>query len=466
MAEKEFNLNYFFYPSSVAVIGASKNPNKIGGIIINNLVKSGYKGKIYPVNIKCGEEYNEIAGLKCYKTILDIPDTVDTAVIVVPARFVPDVVEDCGKKGIKSLIIISSGFAETGKEGKKLQDKVIEIAKKHGIRIIGPNTLGIVNTNHNLNLWFGMPIRLKGKISFISQSGAIADGLFGVAQDEGIGFNIVVSLGNRADVDEADLMLYLKDDSFTRVIGIYLEGLPPGAGRRFLEALKETSTVKPVVVLKGGRSIAGSRATLSHTASMAGSYEVYVSAIKQFDGIPVESMEEFLDTLKAFVYIDRYKSTQKRIAIITNSGGLGILAADAAESLGLSIPEFPRSVQEEIMKVIPPFGNPMNPVDITAQGTPEDQYKMYSEVFKIVNDPSLVDGIIVIVEGSYPYELMKAIKDALVKEIAPNRRLPVIVCWFGALSDIRDLVKDVEKSGLPVYMYPERAVKVMKNILY
>ena len=456
-------LKRIFYPQSVAIIGASSNPDKIGGIILNNLISDRYGGKIYPINIRCGKDFDQLFGIKCYSSIREVPDNVDVAVIAVPAKYVPQTLVECGEKGVKGAIIISSGFAEIGEEGKKLQEEIVQIAKKYGIRIIGPNCMGIVNTHANLNLWFGLRIFKKGNIALVSQSGAFADGFYAWAIDENLSFSIVVSIGNRSDVDEADLLRFLKEDPNTKVIGIYVEGLPIGKGRRFLEALKETSAVIPVVILKAGKSRSGARATLSHTGSLAGSAEIYKAAFKQYGGIVVDTSDEFIDVLKALSHIERRKG--KRIAILSNSGGLAILAADEAEKLELSVPEFPKEVKERILEVIPYFGNPSNPVDITAQGTPEEQKNMYCKVFEIINDPRLIDAVLVIIEGSYPLNLMSAIKDAVCECIAIRRKLPVVVAWVGSKKLIGGMIEEIEEKGLPVYPSPERAVRVLKHIL-
>ncbi len=456
-------LKRIFYPRSVAVIGASSDPNKIGGMILNNLIKDGYKGTIYPINIRCGRDFSEISGVKCYSSVKEVQGEIDVAVLAIPAKYVPQALVECGEKGVKGAIIISSGFAETGEEGAKLQKEILQIAKKFGIRIIGPNCMGIVNAHANLNLWFGLRIFRRGNIALISQSGAIADGFYSWAIDENLAFSIVVSLGNRADIDEGDLLTFLKEDPYTNVIGLYIEGLPAGMGKKFLRALREVTTVKPVVVLKAGRSSSGARVSLSHTGSLAGMYEVYKAAINQYGGIVVESSEEFMDVLKALSLIKRKKG--KRLAIISNSGGLAILASDEAEKIGLSVPEFPIEVQKKILGIIPPFGNPKNPVDITAQGGPEDQKNMYCKVFDIINDETLVDAVLVIVEGSYPYDLMNAIKDAICHCIAPKKKLPTVVAWVGSKRLVGDLINEVEERGLPVYPSPERAVRVLKHVL-
>jgi acetyl coenzyme A synthetase (ADP forming)-like protein len=454
-------LKYLLYPRSVAIIGATSDIGKIGGILFTNIVKDGYSGRIYPVNVR----RNEVLGFKCYKSVLDIPEEVDLAVIAIPAPQVPHVIEECGKKGVKAAVIISSGFAEAGEEGKVLQSEIVKLAKKYNIRILGPNSFGVINTTINLNAAFGLPIKGRGNIAFISQSGAILDGILGWAQDEGVYFNILVSLGNRADVDERELLLFMRDDPETKVIGIYIEGLPPipAIGREFVMILEEVTKVKPVVILKGGRSKAGARGTLSHTASLAGDINIYKAAFKQGGALVAESLDEFIDFLKALSKQPRVKG--RRIAIISNSGGLAILAADAAEKYGIEVPELRNELVERIKKVIPPFGNPYNPIDITAQGTPEQQYSMYAEVFKIVNNPQVVDAILIIVEGSFPRDLMVAIKEAIIKEIIPISKVPLVVNWFGAKSYVKDLVDEIENRGIPVYPTPERAINGLRAIL-
>ncbi|MEM4482047.1 MAG: CoA-binding protein [Desulfurococcaceae archaeon] len=469
-------LRTFFYPESIAIIGASRNPLKIGGILTKNIIEGGYKGKVYLVN-PSGES---IFGFKAYKSILDVKDNVDLAIIVIPAKSVPIALRELGEKGIKAVVVISSGFAEAGNEGRALQEEVVKIARQYGIRMIGPNSFGIVSSHINLNATFGVPLKTKGSIAVLSQSGAIADGILDWFQDEGLAFSILVNLGNRGDVSESEILEFLLEDENTEAIGIYLEGLPPGGGKKFMDTLSAVSRVKPVVILKAGKSTAGAKAALSHTGSLAGNYRVYESAIRQRGGIFVEDMEGFMDTLRAYSgYIKRLKyskikcqhvscsrsASTKKIAIISNSGGLGILASDEAEKIGLEVPTLPSNVVNDIRKIIPPFGNPYNPIDITAQGTPQDQYSMYTKVFEVIEKAQLVDGYVLVIEGSYPPELMGVLKDAVVNDILQKTPKPVVVNWFAAKSAVASYIFEIEKSGIPVYPTPERAVRSIHKLL-
>ncbi|AFH42413.1 acetate--CoA ligase family protein [Fervidicoccus fontis] len=456
------DLKYFFYPSSVAIIGASEDPLKIGGLVFRNVI-SGYKGKVFPINPK----HNMLNGYKVYRSILDVPDEVDLAIVVIPAAGVLSAIEEACKKKVKASIIITSGFAETGEQGRKLQEQVIARAKSCGMRVIGPNSFGIVSTAVDLNATFGVGIRRKGSTAFISQSGAIADGTFDWFQDEGIGFSILVNLGNRGDVNEAEIIGFLKEDETTNTIGIYLEGLPNGLGREFLKAVEETISEKPIVVLKSGRSSSGARGAMSHTGSLAGSYNIYKTAIQQHHAFVVESMQDLIDYIRA-LSMQKNRTTNSEIrgiGILSNSGGLGILAADEAEKVGFNVPMLPQNVIDEIRKIIPPYGAPYNPIDVTAQGTPKQQYEFYSKTFKVLEEHNVVDGYVVIIEGSFPRETVEAITDAIINEIVPITKKPIVVNWYAAKSIIEDLAKKIENEKVPVYPTPERAIHGLQALI-
>ncbi|RLG64460.1 acetyl CoA synthetase, partial [archaeon] len=284
------DLSKLFNPSSIAIVGASRTPGKIGHEILKNLINGGYRGRIYPVNPKA----NEILGLKCYPSISSIDNSIDVAVICIPATLVPSVVEECGRKGVKFAIIISSGFSETG--NRELEDKVVKIARKYGVRIIGPNCAGIICSRSNLYATFE-PIVKRGNVAFISQSGALGGAILYQLIDEDKGLDIFVSIGNRADLMETEIMEYLGKDPEVKAILIYIEGLREGEGRAFMKAAMKIVPKKPVIVLKAGTSKAGMRAVQSHTGSIAGSDLIYTYAFKQAGVIKVDSVTDALDAL-------------------------------------------------------------------------------------------------------------------------------------------------------------------------
>lgn len=451
------DLDYIFRPKSVAVIGASSESGKIGYLILNNMVNDGYSGKIFPVNPKACD----IFGLKSYPSVSAVEAKVDMAVIVVPAKAVPQVMEECGKKGIRGAVIISSGFSEAGEEGRRLEQEVLATARKYGMRIIGPNCLGIVSTPARLNASFGMSVKQSGPISFVSQSGAFADGVLGWAQDAGIGFSKFVSIGNKSDLDDADLLEYLAGDKETKSIALYIEGLKDG--RKFFETAKKVSSAKPIVVLKSGKSVSGTRAALSHTGSLAGSDNLYDAAFKQAGVIRANDVEELFDMAKSLAY--QNPAPGKRIAILTNAGGLGVMCADTCEQYGLLIPEPSAETKTKLKGHMPSFGSPRNPVDITAQGSPEQQAEMYSACMQILLEDESFDGLIVISEGNYPWKFVELFTESLIEtyeRLKPEK--PVIVCWM-ASNIIDKQLREIEKHGLPTYSIPERASRAMHALV-
>lgn len=308
----------FFYPRSIAVIGAARESGKVGHSVLKNLIDANFQGELIPVNPNA----DEILGLKAYPAI----KKVDLAVIVVPANIVPSVLEDSARAGVKASIIISAGFRESGAQGAILEAQIRGIAKKYDIRIIGPNCLGIISTGVDMNASFASEYPSKGSISLISQSGAICTSFLDWAANESLGFDKLVSVGNKADVAEAELLKYIARDPSTRVVALYIEGIDNG--REFMRVAKEVSRLTPLIALKSGRTDMGAKAASSHTGALAGSDAAYDAAFKQSGIIRVSSIDEFFDAAKAFSHCPIPKSPG--MAIITNAGGLGVLASDAA----------------------------------------------------------------------------------------------------------------------------------------
>lgn len=328
MAGDVVSLDGFFRPSSVAIIGASREPGKLGHEILRNIIDAGFRGKVYPVNPKA----DEVLGLRCYPSIKDVPSQVDLAVVIVPAKFVPSVIADCGAKGIRAAVVISGGFGETGPAGEELERQMLETAGRGGVRIIGPNCQGVNSTSVGLCASWPL-VKVRGPISIISQSGTIAAALACWAAEEGVGISKLVALGNKCDVDETELLSYLADDPETEVIALYIEGVRNG--RKFMEVARAAASKKPVVVVKGGRTAKGAEAVLSHTRSLAGSDAVFDAAFRQADIIRALDVEELYDICKGFACLPLPKG--ENVVIVTSSGGSGILATDACEELGLNV---------------------------------------------------------------------------------------------------------------------------------
>ncbi|MEM0101222.1 MAG: CoA-binding protein, partial [Candidatus Methanomethyliaceae archaeon] len=339
-------LQQLFKPKSIAIIGASNNPRKIGHEIMKNIIISGYEGKIYPINL----EGKDVLGFKSYTSISSISDEIDLAIIAIPASFVIDVLEECGRKGVKAVIVISSGFKEIG--NIELEEKLLSIVKKYGMRMLGPNVFGIYYAPSKLNATFG-PSRIHpGKIAFITQSGALGIALMEWATLHKIGLSTVVSMGNKADIDEADILDYLSNDNETKAVIIYMEGVKDG--RKLMKSLINITLKKPVIIIKSGRSNVGAIAAASHTGSMAGSDIVYTTAFKQSGALRADDLLQAFDWAKLMVMQPPPKN--KDCVILTNGGGIGVLAADACEKEDLNLPILPQDLQNELKKIMPIFG--------------------------------------------------------------------------------------------------------------
>ncbi len=439
-------LDTFFSPKSVAIIGASRDPEKLGYAVLDNILKADYPGKVYPINPKA----DEVLDLKAYKSVLEVPDPIDLAVIVIPARFVASVLEECGQKKIPSVVIISAGFREAGREGLEQELELVEIAHKHDIRLIGPNCLGVINTTAPLNATFAAGMPPGGPIAFMSQSGALGTAVLDMAMAGHIGFSKFVSLGNKADVSEIDLMAAWGEDTDSRVILMYVEGVPDG--QKFIETAKKVTRNKPVVAIKSGVTASGSRAVSSHTGSLAGSEAAYKAAFNQAGIIRATSMEALFDYARAFAYQPPLKGD--RIAIVTNAGGPGILATDALERAKLQIPRLGQKTTEALMAYLPGAASAANPVDVLGDAMAD----RYEHALKLVLKDDTVDGVIVIVTP----QAMTEIEDTAhaVGRIAKDSDKPVLGCFMGE-SRISAGIDVLWQYGIPNYPYPERAAAAL-----
>jgi acetyl coenzyme A synthetase (ADP forming)-like protein len=439
-------LEAFFHPSSIAVIGASRDPEKLGYAVLSNLVEGGFKGALYPVNPKAGE----ILGLEAYSSVLSVSGPIDLAVIVIPYKFVPAVLDECGQKGVPAAVVISAGFREAGREGLERERELIEIARRHSIRLIGPNCLGVIDTHTPLNATFAAGMPPGGPIAFMSQSGALGTAVLDLAMAGRIGFSRFVSLGNKADVNEVDLLQAWVDDPESRVILIYVEGLPDG--QKFLEVARQVTQKKPVVAIKSGITSAGSRAVSSHTGSLAGSEAAYRAAFRQAGVIRADSMSLLFDYSRAFAY--QSLPAGDRIAIVTNAGGPGILATDALERSGLQLARFKPETIEELMAGLPGAASAANPVDVLGDAL-ADRYEHGIEL--VLGDPA-VDGLIVIVTP----QAMTQIEDTAhaVGRMAAGSEKPVLGCFMGE-ARIDAGVQVLRQYGVPNYAFPEQAAAAL-----
>jgi acyl-CoA synthetase (NDP forming) len=347
-------LDSIFKPHTIAVIGASENITKWGYLMVDRPLKTGFEGKIYPVN----SQAENIQGLRCYPSVKDIPGPVDLAVITTPLKQVAPVMKECVEKGIKGVVLISAGFAETGIEGQKLEDHVLKIARDGGIRVVGPNGMGIWSAAGNLNLAFDAAPK-SGHIAFISQSGTFGGYMAEIAKNQGYGLRMFVSVGNQADLNAADYIEYLSYDEETQAIILYMEGVKDG--RKFMDVCRETVKKKPVILYKGGSTAAGMRATMSHTSSIAGSDIIFDNACRQA-GV-IRTQEAFQTFEMAVALLQQPLPAGRRVGIV-GTGGQGVVAVDACQKLGLEIPEFDDHTAEQLMQKLPPHAPlPRNPVD-------------------------------------------------------------------------------------------------------
>lgn len=432
-------MDFFFYPSSAAVFGSFKQ-GAIAYEILRNIVEGGFKGEVIPVNPKGGEV--EVAGRKL-KIAEKLEKGVDVAIIAIPAKLVPSLIEEIEEK-VKGAVVISAGFSEIG--NAELERELVEKAREKGVRIIGPNCAGIFGVHAEFFGSFEVRVK-KGGLALISQSGAFGGAALAMGNEEGIGFSAFVSYGNAADLTESDFLRYFADDENTKVIALYIEGVKDG--KKFVEALKYATSKKPVIILKAGKSKSGSKAAQSHTGSLAGSYEIYKGVFMQFGAIEVEEMEELFDAAKIF---EIYESGGKRIAIITNSGGPGVLATDKAEKLGLEIAKLEEETIEELKKFLPPQCSTKNPVDLIADA----DYERYKKAIEVVCKDKNVDSLLVICVPPIfmpSEEIAKAIIDAKCNK-------PIVVN-FMAGELVKEGVKLLNAHGFKNFSTPERAAKAL-----
>ncbi|MDL1968134.1 MAG: acetate--CoA ligase family protein [Deltaproteobacteria bacterium] len=453
------NLDAIFSPQSIAVVGASTTPGKVGHDIFANILKGGYRGILYPVNPNA----KSVLSVRAYPNILDIPDDVDLAIIILPPRVALKAIKEAIKKGVKGVVIVSAGFREVGGIGLKIENQIVSICKKAGVRVVGPNCLGVINplSSVSLNASFSRRMPKSGNISFISQSGALCAAVLDFAADRDFGFSKFISIGNKADVDELDLLRYMHDDKDTEVIMIYLEELKKGL--EFVESVKEITSgdrPTPILVIKSGRTTAGARAAASHTGALAGSEAVYDAIFKQAGIIRVDSINELFDYAIAFAYknkSDTGKFTRKvpggnRVAIVTNAGGPGIVATDMTVSSGLKLAKFQEETIEALQSHLPLTANLYNPVDIIGDAA-QDRYE--NALLSVIKDEG-VDGALVILT---PQSMTNALGTAeAIVRIDRRTHKPVLCCFMG-IFDVSSGVKYLQEHGIPVFRFPENAAK-------
>ena len=453
------DLDAIFTPQSVAVVGASTTPGKVGHDIFVNILKGGYRGVLYPVNPSA----ESIACVRAYPRISEIPYPLDLAMIILPPKLAIGAIQEAIDKGVKGVVIVSAGFKEVGGEGLAIERRIVEMCREHGVRIVGPNCLGVINPldNVRLNASFSARMPKAGNVSFISQSGALCTAVLDFAADRDFGFSKFISIGNKADVDEVDLLKYFQNDPDTEVIMIYLEELQ--CGQEFIKIAKEITggnRPKPILVIKSGRTSAGAQAAASHTGSLAGSEAVYDAIFKQSGIIRVESIDELFDFAIAFAYknenalgkMRRKVPNGNRVAIVTNAGGPGIVATDMTVVSGLELAKFHEETVEVLKSHLPATANVHNPVDIIGDAA-QDRYE--SALNAVIRDEG-VDGALVILT---PQSMTNVLGTAeAITHIARRSHKPIICCFMGVV-DVSPGVKYLQEHGIPVYRFPENAAK-------
>ncbi|KAA3630888.1 MAG: CoA-binding protein [Proteobacteria bacterium] len=436
-------LNNVFEPASIAVIGASEGEGSVGYQILHNLIQGGYEGPLYPVNPK----HETIQGLKSYPSVTAIDHPVELAVIAIPARAIPGVIRECGEYGVEAAVVLSAGFAETGKAGLAKQREIVDVARTHGIPLVGPNCLGVMRPRVGLNATFARTGARKGHVALVAQSGAFCTALLDWAESEGFGFSAVASLGATADIGFGEVLDYLAVDPETRSILLYVEGISDA--RTFMSGLRVAARLKPVIVVKSGRSDLGTRAAVSHTGAMVGSDRVFDAAIHRAGAVRVHSVGELLSATTILASGTRVEGP--RLAIVTNGGGPGVMAADRASDLNVPLAELCQKSITRLSKVLPPFWSHSDPVDILGDADAE-RYGTATEI--ILSDPG-VDGLLVLLTPqamTYPTACAEA-----VIETAKKHRKPVLACWMG-----EGLVEPGRRlftaAGIPHFRSPEAGV--------
>ncbi len=442
-------LNPLFAPKSVAVFGASERVDAIGQIVFQNMIESGYQGGLYPINPKSPE----IQGRKAYASIADIGQPVELAVIATPPQTVPDIIAACGKHGVKAAVIITAGFGETGPKGQALEKLVLDNASLYGIRLIGPNCLGVMRPSIGLNATFNKGGANTGKLAFISQSGALCTAILDWAQSNDVGFSSVVSMGSSADVDFGEILDYLVSDPQTQSILLYIEGIRNA--RSFMSAIRAAARIKPVILVKVGRHAAGSKAAMSHTASLVGSDDVFDAAVSRAGVVRVQTITQLFAAAKAMA--SGFRPTGNRLAIVTNGGGPGVMATDRASDLGLVIATLSDATIERLNQVLPPNWPHGNPVDIIGDA----QADRYHHAVKACLEDANVDGVLAILTPQAMTRPLDAAKAVI--ELANQYSKPLLACWMGD-SQVAEARAAFTAARKPSFRTPEPAVEVFSYL--
>ncbi len=444
-------INYIFNPKSIAVVGASDKELTVGNGLIKNLESEGER-KLFYVN----PNDNEVLGRETYKKISHIKSKIDLVIIIVHAGLIPQIIKECCAKKVGGILVISNGFSEAGEEGKKLEKEITTMASKADIPLIGPNCLGVINTWADLNASFSPINPQKGDIALLSQSGSMVDAILDISAEESFGFSKVISYGNEADLTLEDFLLYLKNDKETKVIALYFEAIKNGQG--FMEAVREVSKYKPVVAIKAGKGAQGQKAATTHTGALSTDYEIYKAALKQSGAIQVDSLEEMLDVIEV---LDFQPRCENNIAIITNGGGLGVLATDYCEEMKINLPELENKTirlmekEESMEKVL----TKRNPLDIIGDAVSA----RYEAGIRSLLEQENISGLLIMQSMQIMTEPLENAK--IIVEL--NKKFPkkAIVCCFAGKKLVAEAIEYLEKNKIPNYADPYRAVNALNNLI-
>ena len=441
-------LDAFFNPKSIAIVGASRDETKVGHKIIDNILVGGYPGKVFPINPKAAD----IDGLRCYPDLASIGETPELVIIVIPPRLVPEVMKQCAAAGVHAVIIITAGFKEIGAAGAELEREVSQIAKHAGIRVLGPNCLGVIAPDNKLNASFGGDLPAVGNIGYVSQSGALLAAILDMASANGIGFSKLISIGNKADIDELDAIAALSADAQTKVIAGYLESITDG--HAFMREAERTSTEKPILLIKAGGTEAGARAASSHTGSLAGGEVAYEAVFARAGIVRCESIKTQFDYALAFATQPLPKGN--RVAVLTNAGGPGIMAADEIERQDLVFAQLAESTQNTLAAQLPPAANVHNPIDVLGDAL-ADRYEAALQT--ILDDPN-TDMVLILLTPQAMTECTETAK-AIIRVSTQKPEKPILTCFMGG-TRTREAITLLNEAGIPTYDSPESAVRVIK----
>ncbi|MFZ2853913.1 MAG: bifunctional acetate--CoA ligase family protein/GNAT family N-acetyltransferase [Rhodocyclaceae bacterium] len=448
MLEQHY-LTSLFEPKSVAVIGASDREQSVGNILFKNILESGYKGRLYPINPK----HDTVQGVEAYKSIEEIGARVELAVVATRPQTLPGIIEQCGRSGVKNVIVITSGFSEAGHSGAALERKMMEIARSYNVRVLGPNCLGIIRPDLGLNATFARVNANVGNLALVSQSGAMCSSVLDWAKSNRVGFSSVISLGSTADVDFGEILDYLIYDNRTHYILLYVEGIRNA--RRFMSALRSAARIKPIILLKAGRHAAGSAAVQTHSGMIAGSDIVFDAAVRRAGVVRVKNVGQLFYASKALA--SKFRPQGKRLAIITNGGGPGAMAADRAGDLNIPLANLSLSTIQALNASMPPTWSHSNPIDIAGDATPE----RYRDAILAVAQDDEVDGMLVMLSPqamTQPMEVAKA-----VIEVSDQTSKPILTCWMGE-EQVAEARLLMENASIPAFRMPETAVELYYHI--